>query len=123
MAGGQPVLALTTTGRRSGKARSTTVAFVRRNGTIASAGLNLGSDRDPAWALNLRADPAATIEVEGERIEVTGREAHGEEAVELWRAFDAQLPMVAASRKLASESREPPIFVWEPRATGAQLRR
>jgi deazaflavin-dependent oxidoreductase (nitroreductase family) len=116
MAGGQRVLALTTTGRRSGKPRSTTVAYVRLNGSIASAGLNLGSDRDPAWVLNLRADPSATIELEGERIDVTAREAGGAEAGELWRAFDAALPMIAASRKLASESREPPIFVWEPRS-------
>jgi F420H(2)-dependent quinone reductase len=115
MAGGQPVLALTTTGRRSGRRRSTTVAYVRRNGAIASAGLNLGSDRDPAWALNLRADPSATIEIEGERRVVTAREAKGVEATDLWAAFDEQFPMIAASRKLASETRDAPIFVWEPR--------
>ena len=113
-AGGQPVLALTTKGRRSGKPRSTTVAYVRSGGKLASAGLNLGSDRHPAWALNLRADPTATIEVDGERIEVTAREARGDEAEELWGALIRQLPMVAASRKLAR--REAPIFVWERRA-------
>lgn len=112
-AGGQPVLALTTIGRRSGKPRSTTVAYVRSEGKLASAGLNLGSDRDPAWALNLRADPSATIELDGERIEVRAREAHGEEAERLWSALIRQLPMVAASRELAR--REAPIFVWEPR--------
>src|SRR5688572_21984264 len=57
LAAGQPVLVLTTTGRRSGSPRSTVVAYVRHGSKLASAGLNLGSDRDPAWVLNLRADP------------------------------------------------------------------
>jgi deazaflavin-dependent oxidoreductase (nitroreductase family) len=112
LAGGQPVLALTTTGRRSGKPRSTAVAYVRHGNAYASAGLNLGSDRDPAWALNLRADSRAWIEVDGERREVRAREATGEEAGALWRAFFEQLPMTAASKELAQ--REAPIFVWEP---------
>lgn len=118
LAGGQPVLVLTTTGRRSGKPRSTTVAYVRRNGALASAGLNLGSDRDPAWAMNLRVDPAATIEVDGESMAVRARESEGPEAEELWHAFVEQLPMIAASRELASARREAPVFVWEPVAGG-----
>jgi deazaflavin-dependent oxidoreductase (nitroreductase family) len=101
-AGGQPVLALTTTGRRSG-----------HRDAFASAGLNLGSDHDPAWALNVRADPRAWIEVKGERKAVLAREANGEEAEELWREFIDRVPMIASSRELAR--RDPPIFVWEPR--------
>src|SRR5687767_6730493 len=57
MAAGQPVLALTTTGRRSGEPRTTMVAYMRHANGYASAGLNLGSPRDPAWALNLKAHP------------------------------------------------------------------
>src|ERR1700736_770671 len=59
LAGGQPVLALTTVGRRSGRPQSTVVAYLRHGDAYAAAALNLGSDRDPAWALNLRAEPAA----------------------------------------------------------------
>jgi deazaflavin-dependent oxidoreductase (nitroreductase family) len=112
LAGGQPVLALTTTGRRSAKPRSTTVAYVRHGDTYASAALNLGSDRDPAWALNLRADPRAWIEVEGKRLDVRARIASREEADALWERFIKQLPLIADSRRLAN--RETPIFVWEP---------
>jgi F420H(2)-dependent quinone reductase len=113
-AGGQPVLALTTTGRRSGRPRSTVVAYMRHRDSYASAGLNLGSDRDPAWALNVRADPRAWIEVRGERKPVLAREADGAEAEELWRGFIERVPMIASSRELAQ--RDPPVFVWEPRA-------
>src|SRR5690348_6305165 len=65
LAGGQPVLALTTTGRRSGRPRSTTVAYLKRDDAYIVAPLNLGSDQHPGWLLNLRADPFATIDVRG----------------------------------------------------------
>src|ERR1700736_1585707 len=57
LAGGQPVLALTTTGRRSGEPRTTTVAYLERGDAFVVSALNLGSDRHPAWCLNLRASP------------------------------------------------------------------
>jgi F420H(2)-dependent quinone reductase len=112
LAGGQPVLALTTTGRRSEKPRSTTVAYMRHGNAYAVGALNLGSDRDPAWCLNLRSDPHARIEVDGESKAVRARETHGEEAEQLWRAFIARLPVIAHSRRLAS--REVPMFVLDP---------
>lgn len=111
-AGGQPVLVVTTTGRRSGKARSTTVAYLRHGEAYASAGVNLGSDRHPAWILNLRANPEARILVGGRELAVRAREAEGEEAAELWARFIERVPMVGHSRALAQ--RETPMVVWEP---------
>jgi len=112
LAGGQPVLALTTTGRRSGHPRSTTVAYVRHGGAYAIGALNLGSDRDPAWCLNLRSDPHARIEVNGESKAVRARQAAGQEAEQLWQAFIARLPVIAQSRRLAQ--RQVPMFVLDP---------
>jgi deazaflavin-dependent oxidoreductase (nitroreductase family) len=112
LAGGQPVLALTTTGRRSGAPRSTVVAYVRHGDAYAAAALNLGSDRHPSWCLNLRADPRARIEVNGQRLPVEAREAVGEEAERLWRAFIERLPAIGRSRQIAA--REVPVFVLDP---------
>ena len=112
LAGGQPILALTTTGRRSGSPRSTTVAYVRHGDAYAVGALNLGSDRHPAWCLNLRADPRAYVQVDGKRIAVTAREATGDEAERLWQAFIAQLPAVANTRAIAR--RDVPMFVLDP---------
>jgi deazaflavin-dependent oxidoreductase (nitroreductase family) len=112
LAGGQPVLALTTTGRRSGKRRSTTVAYVRHADAYAVGALNLGSDQHPAWCLNLRADPRAEVHVDGKRIAVTAREATGEEAEHLWQAFIDRVPAIANSRRVAR--REVPILVLDP---------
>jgi deazaflavin-dependent oxidoreductase (nitroreductase family) len=111
-AGGQPVLALTTTGRRSGTRRTTVVAYVRHGDAYAVGALNLGSDRDPAWCLNLRSDPHAWVEVDGERRAVEARQASGEEAEHLWQAFIDRLPTTADSRALAR--REVPMLVLTP---------
>jgi deazaflavin-dependent oxidoreductase (nitroreductase family) len=112
LAGGQPVLALTTTGRRTGDPRSTVVAYVRHGEAYAVGALNLGSDRDPAWCLNLRADPNAQVTVDGDRRDVRARQAGGEEAELLWQAFIDRLPAIASSRRLAR--REVPMLVLEP---------
>lgn len=117
LAGGQPVLALTTTGRRSGSPRTTVVAYVREGDAYAVGALNLGSDRDPAWCLNLRSNPRAWIEVNGERIAVEARQARGEKAEQLWRAFIDRLPAIADSRALAR--REVPMLVLAPLGTAA----
>jgi deazaflavin-dependent oxidoreductase (nitroreductase family) len=114
LAGGQPVLALTTTGRRSGTPRTTVLAYVRHGDAYAVGALNLGSDRDPAWCLNLGSDPRAWVEVNGERISVEARRAGGEEAEGLWQAFIERLPAIADSRALAR--REVPMLVLVPTA-------
>ncbi|HEX4564530.1 MAG TPA: nitroreductase/quinone reductase family protein, partial [Solirubrobacteraceae bacterium] len=56
LAAGQPVMALTTTGRRSGARHTTPVTAFACDGKLASAGMNLGLERTPAWAYNLQAD-------------------------------------------------------------------
>jgi deazaflavin-dependent oxidoreductase (nitroreductase family) len=112
LAGGQPVLALTTTGRRSGKLRTTTLAYTTCGAGYAITALNLGSDRDPAWCLNLRANPAAAVYVEGRRETVRAREATGSEAERLWDRFTQQLPQVENTRRVAR--RHVPIIVLEP---------
>jgi deazaflavin-dependent oxidoreductase (nitroreductase family) len=108
-AAGQPVLSLTTTGRRSGLPRSTAVACFASGDDLVLAGMALGMTSKPAWALNLEADPEATIDVGGETIEVTARRANGEEASRLWRRWVEIQPSAEAFRELAG--REIPLFV------------
>jgi deazaflavin-dependent oxidoreductase (nitroreductase family) len=112
LAGGQPVLALTTIGRRSGAPRSTTVAYLRHGEAYAVTALNLGSPRDPAWALNLRSEARAWIYVDGERVEVISREAAAGEAAELWERWIARLPGTANFLSLAG--RHVPMIVLDP---------
>jgi len=112
LAGGQPVLALTTTGRRSSTPRTTTVAYLRHGAAYAVTPLNLGSDRHPGWYLNLRADPHAVVHVAGVTHAVRARDAEGAEADQLWERFFAQLPQIRHTRRIAR--RRVPVVVHEP---------
>ncbi len=86
---GMPVLLLTTTGRKSGRTRTTPLLFLRDGTDIAVVASNGGSDSAPAWWLNLRAKPAAQIELGRHRINVTARKASPEERERLWPQFTA----------------------------------
>lgn len=85
--GGMPILVLTTTGRRTGQRRSTPVAYLRHRHGYAVLASNAGSDRAPAWWLNLQDDPRAEILVDRQQLGVTARAAEPAEAGALWETF------------------------------------
>ena len=85
--GDMPVLALTTTGRKSGVQRSIAVAYLPHGESYAVVASNAGSNRMPAWWLNLQAKPDAEVDAKGERVGVRARVAEGDEREELWRRF------------------------------------
>jgi len=81
---GVPVLLLTTSGRKTGKQRTTPLLYVEegdRYVVVASVG---GAPSHPAWYLNLRSNPAATIQVGGRKVAVTAETAGPEERARLW---------------------------------------
>lgn len=82
---GVPTLLLTTTGRRSGEARTTPLIFARDGDdylVVASLG---GAPQHPKWYLNLEADPRAEIQVKAEHLPVVARTATPEEKPRLWQ--------------------------------------
>jgi F420H(2)-dependent quinone reductase len=113
-AAGQPVLSLTTVGRRSGRLRSTAVACFAHGEELALAGMNLGLSRNPAWSFNLEANPDATIELGGETVPVHARRARDAEAEALWHRWVELQPSATAMRELSH--RDIPLFVLSRRA-------
>lgn len=63
-------LLLTTRGRRSGRERTVVLQWFRDDEAMVVVAANDGGDADPAWYLNLVAEPRARVEVEGRRIMV-----------------------------------------------------
>jgi deazaflavin-dependent oxidoreductase (nitroreductase family) len=59
---GKGMLLLHTVGRKSGNDHVVPVRYFDIHGTQVIVGSAAGSDKDPAWYLNLRAHPEATIE-------------------------------------------------------------
>ncbi|MGB9375317.1 MAG: nitroreductase/quinone reductase family protein [Jiangellales bacterium] len=60
---GLPQLLLTTTGRKSGQARTVTLLYGPSEHAILLIGSNLGQAHHPAWALNLEATPEAVVQI------------------------------------------------------------
>jgi deazaflavin-dependent oxidoreductase (nitroreductase family) len=111
-AAGQPVASLTTTGQRTGLARSTAVAYFRDDDDFVVTAANLGNERDPSWCRNLEANPSATLVVAGQRITVKARRAEGEEADRLWARWLELQPAAAAFQRISG--RRIPVFRLEP---------
>jgi F420H(2)-dependent quinone reductase len=86
---GQPVLLLQTTGRRSGRTRTTPVQYLADDDRFVVVASNAGAARPPAWYLNLRANPHARIRVGPRSIVVRAQEATGQERAELWQRLTA----------------------------------
>jgi deazaflavin-dependent oxidoreductase (nitroreductase family) len=107
-----PVLLLTTTGRKSGKRRTTPLLYVEEAGryvVVASVG---GAPKHPAWYLNMSADPAATIQIGGRRLAVSAETASPEERVRLWALATRMYPQYDDYQ--AKTAREIPVVILTP---------
>jgi len=111
--GRAPVLLLTTTGRRSGAARTAPVVYLQDGERLIVIGSNAGNSNTPAWSLNLQAHPDAAVEIKGRRRSVRARVAEGEERAQLWRAMNAQYAGFDDYEERTT--RDIALFVLEPR--------
>ena len=110
-----PVLELTTTGRKSGAARSTMLTTPWQDGDrmaiIASAG---GNDGHPAWFLNLRENPSVTVRTSDGTSKMVARIAVGDERASIWEAVTAKYKNYAGYQ--TKTEREIPVVLLEPAA-------
>lgn len=82
--GGKPMLLLTTTGRKSGKRRTTPLLYHRDGEDYVVVGSNGGDPRHPAWFLNLRADPHPVVQAGRRKLTCAAIVASPEERARLW---------------------------------------
>ena len=108
----QPMMLLTTTGRKSGQPRVTPLLCIRDSDRYLAIGSNGGDDRTPQWVQNLLANPEASIELEGETIPVRATIATPEEKKVLWpKATAAYKGYDGYQRKT---SRDIPVVILTP---------
>jgi deazaflavin-dependent oxidoreductase (nitroreductase family) len=111
---GMPLVELVTTGRRSGKERSTMLAVpiidADRLVLVASFG---GDDRHPAWYLNLQANPEVRATIAGTTRTMIARTATEEERVELWPQITSRYQGYA--RYQERTERPIPVVILEPK--------
>ncbi|MGH8951172.1 MAG: nitroreductase/quinone reductase family protein [Acidimicrobiia bacterium] len=78
------MMRLTTIGRRSGQERSVILGYIEDGPNLVTMAMNGWADPEPAWWLNLQANPQATVDVRQGQRRVQGRAAVGEERSRLW---------------------------------------
>jgi deazaflavin-dependent oxidoreductase (nitroreductase family) len=109
---------LTTLGRRSGQPRVAIVGYYEDGPNLVTLAMNGWADTEPAWWLNLQAQPDTTVDLADGSRPVRARAAAGEERERLWARFrdypgwGDDLEALAARR-----STERAVVVLEPRTT------
>jgi deazaflavin-dependent oxidoreductase (nitroreductase family) len=113
---GRPMLLLTTTGRKSGEPRTTPLSYLRDGDDCIIVASNNGSDRHPAWWLNLEAQPKAQIKVGREAWTVDMLVADGAEYARLWPLLLDYNPQYAGYK--AKTRRKLPVVILRRRSAG-----
>jgi len=113
---GSRLLLLTTTGRKSGRPRTTPLMRIEDGDNYVVAGSVGGAPSHPGWYYNLMDNPRVMVQV-GRTVENrTARIADGEERHRLWARF-----IEAEGRFADYEKRTDriiPVVVLEPNGTG-----
>jgi F420H(2)-dependent quinone reductase len=110
----QPVLLLYARGAKSGKPRTTPLLYTPRGSDLVLVASKAGAAHNPAWYHNLKAHPDVEVEVDGEHLAVTAREASGAERDELWQLVNDNYVGYEDYRQRAG-GREIPVMVLSPR--------
>lgn len=109
---GLSVLLLTTTGRRTGKKRTTPLGYFEHEGYYAITASNAGFDRHPAWFHNLKSHPQVEVQVQDKRLTAIAEPAEPELRKQLWAELVERAPGYGEYPKRTT--REIPIVLLRP---------
>ncbi len=104
---------LHTVGRKSGKERIAILGYHEDGANLVTVAMNGWMEGDPAWWVNLKAQPNATLELKGETRKVRARTARADEEERLWALFPGNRPFVVNRDTVT------PLVVLEPRTDGS----
>ena len=110
------MLRLTTVGRRSGRARVAILGYIEDGPNIVVPAMNGWMDPEPAWWLNLQANPETTVVLPGgESRAVTARLATGDDRNRLWRRLVDLGTAAYTDANAATRARQTAIVILAPR--------
>ena len=109
---GATALVLTTTGRKTGRARKFALIYARDGDNYLVVASKGGAPKHPGWYLNVDANPDVTVQVMDEVFKARARTATDEERPRLWSLVTAVWPNydVYTTRT----DRKIPVVVLEP---------
>jgi deazaflavin-dependent oxidoreductase (nitroreductase family) len=105
------LLLLTTTGRTTGRRRTTPMMFVRDGDRVLVLASNAGAPRPPDWHRNLVADPHVTVEIGDESYEAVAVGTAGAERDRLWSMITERYAFFVEHQEKAG--REIPVVALE----------
>ena len=104
-----PVLLLITTGRKTGRERTTPLLYLEDGENLVVVASVGGAPKHPDWYWNLKANPEARVEIEDRTLRVRAEEAKGEEKRRLWALLVMMYPPYEDYQRRTE--REIPVFV------------
>jgi deazaflavin-dependent oxidoreductase (nitroreductase family) len=110
--GKSPILLLNTVGRKSGTKRTSPLLYVMDGEDFVIIASKGGAPTHPAWYLNLKGNPEATVEIGDQEVRVRAREADSEEKARLWQKMVEMYPTYDDYQK--KTEREIPLLVLHP---------
>jgi deazaflavin-dependent oxidoreductase (nitroreductase family) len=108
------MMRLHTVGRRTGEERVAILGYFEDGPDLVTMAMNGWGDPEPAWWLNLQAQPDVTVDLPGGSRAVHAHAANAEERPRLWArwaVYDKDLDGYAALR-----SRETAVVILSPRS-------
>lgn len=102
---GLPGVQITTSGRKTGLARTATVQYVPTGNGMLVVGSNWGRQRHPAWTANLESKERVTVRRRGQRFIATVRPLTGGERDEAWATVVAHWPNYRIAQECAGARR------------------
>jgi deazaflavin-dependent oxidoreductase (nitroreductase family) len=110
---GLPMIQITTTGAKTGEARTMPLVSLIDGEKIALIGSNFGRKANPGWYYNLKKNPQCTALVNGNMQNYLARETNGEErqkywdkAVSLYKGYELY--------RIRAAHRQIPVMILEP---------
>jgi deazaflavin-dependent oxidoreductase (nitroreductase family) len=115
---GRQVLILTTTGAKTGQRRETPLAYSIDGDRIVIVASKGGAPSHPAWYHNIVANPAVTVELNGERFSATATVVGADERRRLYDAHAALHPSFG-EYEAKTGGRVIPVIVLQRKAVTA----
>jgi F420H(2)-dependent quinone reductase len=110
--GKSPILLLNTVGRKTGRKRTSPLLYVMDGEDFVIIASKGGAAAHPAWYLNLRANPEATVEIGDREVQVEAEVADPEEKARLWQKMVEMYPAYDDYQR--KTEREIPLLILHP---------
>jgi deazaflavin-dependent oxidoreductase (nitroreductase family) len=105
-------LKLTTTGRKTGQARTVELLYMRAGPRYVVTASNAGRQRNPGWYFNVQSTPQVTLHVHGRELPALAQVASPEQRRVLWARLLEIAPFYGGYERRVT--REIPMVILTP---------